>query len=138
MPGSHPNVSLSGITSLFSPVFQHSPRLPDSHRQHRRPGFRPAPPCLGTGCFLAVNGFNKSVPLQQFYTGTLAGAPADQLAGAAQQLSAQMPKNYSPTTFLVQSIVDEPLRSVDYVTTLVFVNAAGYQKARALSSNPVP
>jgi len=63
---------------------------------------------------------------------------ADQLAGAAEQLSSQMPNNYSPTTFLVQSIVDEPLRSVDYVTTLVFVNAAGYQKAKALSSNPVP
>ena len=35
-------------------------------------------------------------------------------------------------------MADESVRSVDYVTTLTFVNAAGYQKAQRLSSNPVP
>jgi len=77
-------------------------------------------------------------PLQQFYMGTLAGAPAEQLSEAAQQLSAQMPNNYSPTTFFVQAMADEPVRAVDYVSTLVFVNAAGYAKAKTLSVNPVP
>jgi hypothetical protein len=49
-----------------------------------------------------------------------------------------MPLNYSPTAFIVQSMVDEPVRTIDYVTTLTFVNATGYQKAQRLSSNPVP
>src|SRR5690606_5859743 len=78
-------------------------------------------------------------PLQQFYMGKLSGqATPEQLAGAAMQLSAQMPLNYSPTAFVVQAMGDDSVRSLDYVTTLTFVNAAGYQKAQRLSSNPVP
>jgi hypothetical protein len=77
-------------------------------------------------------------PLQDFYKARLSGATIEQTADVARQLSSQMPNNYSPTTFLVQSIVDEPLRAVDYVTTLVFVDSAGYQKAQRLSANPVP
>jgi hypothetical protein len=78
-------------------------------------------------------------PLEQFYLGTLGGAPAETLAGAAMQLSAQMPTNYSPTAFLVHSMTPEAgSRAVDYVTTLAFVDAAGYQKAQRLSANPVP
>lgn len=79
------------------------------------------------------------MPLQQFYMAKLSGmATAEQLAGAATMLSSQMPANYSPTAFIVQAIVDEPLRTFDYVTTLGFVNATAYQKAQSLSSNPVP
>ncbi len=78
------------------------------------------------------------MPLQQFYMGTLAGAPAEQLAGAAMQLSAQMPLNYSPTAFIVQAMADDSIRTVDYVTTLAFVGATAYQKAQRLASNPVP
>lgn len=77
-------------------------------------------------------------PLKQFYLAKLSGAPAETVAGAAMMLSSQMPLNYSPTAFLVQSIADEPVRSVDYVATLAFVSATGYQKAQRLSSNPVP
>lgn len=77
-------------------------------------------------------------PLQQFYMARVQGATVDMTAPVAMQLSAQMPLNYSPTAFLVQSMADEPVRAVDYVTTLTFVNAAGYQKAQRLSSNPVP
>ena len=77
-------------------------------------------------------------PLQQFYMATLSGAPADQLSAGAMQLSAQMPANYSPTAFLVQTMPAASVRAVDYVATLAFVNAAGYQKAQALSANPVP
>ncbi len=77
-------------------------------------------------------------PLKQFYLAKLSGAPAETVAGAAMMLSSQMPLNYSPTAFLVQAIADEPVRAVDYVTTIAFVNAAGYQKAQRLSSNPVP
>jgi hypothetical protein len=77
-------------------------------------------------------------PLEQFYMGTLAGAPAEQLAGAAMQLSAQMPLNYSPTAFIVHAMADDSVRKVDYVTTLTFVNSTAYQKAQRLSSNPVP
>jgi len=78
-------------------------------------------------------------PLKDFYLGTLSGmATAEQLAAGATMLSAQMPPNYSPTAFMVQSIVDEPLRSFDYVATLAFVGQTAYNKAKSLSSNPVP
>jgi hypothetical protein len=77
-------------------------------------------------------------PLSQFYGARAMGATVDQTAETAKALSAQMPLNYSPTAFLVQAMADEPVRAVDYVATLAFVNAAGYQKAQRLSSNPVP
>ena len=77
-------------------------------------------------------------PLQQFYGARVQGATPEMTAPAAQMLNAAMPANYSPTTFFIQSIVDEPIRSVDYVVTLAFVGSAGYQKAQRLSSNPVP
>lgn len=78
------------------------------------------------------------VPLQQFFTARAQGATVEMTASAAAQLNANMPANYSPTTFLVQSIADPSIRSVDYVVTLAFVGSAGYQKAQMLSSNPVP
>jgi hypothetical protein len=77
-------------------------------------------------------------PLSQFYGARAMGAPVEATAEAATMLSAQMPLNYSPTAFLVQSMAEEPARAVDYVATLAFVNATGYQKAQRLSSNPVP
>jgi hypothetical protein len=77
-------------------------------------------------------------PLQQFYGARVQGATPEMTAQAAQMLNAAMPANYSPTTFFIQSIVDEPVRSVDYVVTLAFVGSTGYQKAQRLSSNPVP
>jgi hypothetical protein len=77
-------------------------------------------------------------PLQQFFAARVAGATVEMTADAARMLSANMPNNYSPTTFLVQSIAEEPVRAADYVVTLTFVNSTGYQKAQRLSSNPVP
>jgi hypothetical protein len=77
-------------------------------------------------------------PLSQFYGARAMGAPVEATAEAATMLSAQMPLNYSPTAFLVQSMAEEPVRAVDYVATLAFVGATGYQKAQRLSSNPVP
>src|SRR5678809_1150598 len=72
-------------------------------------------------------------PLQELYKARVGGATIEQTAMAAKQLSANMPNNYSPTTFLIQAIAEGPLRSTDYVTTLSFVNAANYQKAQKLS-----
>ena len=77
-------------------------------------------------------------PLSQLYTARAQGASLEATASAAQQLSANMPNNYSPTAFLVQAIADPSIRSVDYVVTLSFVDAAGYQKAKRLAQNPVP
>jgi hypothetical protein len=77
-------------------------------------------------------------PLSQFYGARVMGAPVEATAPVAMQLSAQMPLNYSPTAFLVQAMAAEPVRSVDYIATLAFVSATGYQKAQRLSSNPVP
>ncbi|HEY5937039.1 MAG TPA: hypothetical protein VIU61_20455, partial [Kofleriaceae bacterium] len=77
-------------------------------------------------------------PLSQLYAARAQGAPVEATASAAQQLSANMPNNYSPTAFLVQAIADPAIRSVDYVVTLSFVDAAGYQKAKRLAQNPVP
>jgi hypothetical protein len=53
-------------------------------------------------------------------------------------LDAQVPNNYSPTSFLVQTMRDRTDRAVDYVATVLFVDAAGYAKAQTLSHNPVP
>lgn len=77
-------------------------------------------------------------PLSQFYGARAMGAPVEATADVAKQLSAQMPLNYSPTAFLVQAMAAETTRAADYVVTLAFVNATGYQKAQRLSSNPVP
>ena len=78
------------------------------------------------------------VPLQQFYTARAQGATPEMAASAGDMLNAAMPANYSPTTFFIQSIVDTPIRSVDYVVTVAFVGSEGYQKAQRLSANPVP
>lgn len=77
-------------------------------------------------------------PLSQFYTARAGGAPVSATASAADMLDANMPPNYSPTTFLIQAMGPEATRSMDYVVTVAFVNAAGYAKAKALSSRPVP
>jgi hypothetical protein len=78
-------------------------------------------------------------PLEQFYGARVMGAPVEATAEAARMLSANMPNNYSPTTFLVQALAEEPVRAADYVVTLTFVNSTAYQKAQRLSSsNPVP
>jgi len=78
-------------------------------------------------------------PLEQFYMGKLSGmATPEMLEAGATQLSAQMPANYSPTAFIVQAIAPESLRAVDYVSTLAFVGQTAYEKAKRLSSNPVP
>ena len=53
-------------------------------------------------------------------------------------LSANMPNNYSPTTFLVQAMGDTATRATDYVVTVAFVNGGGYAKAQRLAQNPVP
>jgi hypothetical protein len=77
-------------------------------------------------------------PLRQLYEARVAGATIEMTAEGATQLAAQVPNNYSPTAFLVQSLAAEPNRSVDYVVTLGFVNSTNYQKAQWLAQNPVP
>ncbi len=78
------------------------------------------------------------VPLQDFYKARAAGATVEQTAMAAEMLSANMPNNYSPTTFLVQAMSDSPMRALDYVVTLSFVTPTPYMKAQRLAQNPVP
>lgn len=77
-------------------------------------------------------------PLSQFYTARAGGAPVEATASAAEMLDAAMPLNYSPTTFLIQSMGPQASRTMDYVATVAFVNPAGYAKAQGLSHNPVP
>ncbi|MDQ3365215.1 MAG: hypothetical protein M3680_07290 [Myxococcota bacterium] len=77
-------------------------------------------------------------PLQELYQARAGGAPLEATADVAAALSANMPNNYSPTTFLVQAMSESPTRPMDYVATLAFVNAAGYQKAQRLAQQPVP
>ncbi len=79
-------------------------------------------------------------PLEQFYGARASGAPVEATAAAAEMLSASMPKNYSPTTFMIQSInaTGETGRKMDYVATITFVNAAGYAKAKQLAQRSVP
>lgn len=76
--------------------------------------------------------------LSQFYTARAGGAPVEATASAADMLDANMPLNYSPTTFLIQAMGPQATRAMDYVVTVAFVNAAGYAKAQMLSSQPVP
>jgi hypothetical protein len=77
-------------------------------------------------------------PLSQIYAARAAGASVDDTAPGAQQLNAAMPRNYSPTAFLVAAAGDDATRAVDYVITLAFVNGATYDKAKVLAGNPVP
>jgi hypothetical protein len=66
-----------------------------------------------------------------------AGAPPPVafLEGATQGL-----RNYSPTAYLVNAALPtaHPMRSIDYVATVVFTPAAGVEKARRLARNPQP
>ena len=78
------------------------------------------------------------VPLQQFFGARAQGATVEMTASAAEMLSANMPNNYSPTTFLVQAMSDSPARTMDYVVTLSFVTPTTYQKAQRLAQQPVP
>ena len=77
-------------------------------------------------------------PLQQIFTARASGAPLSATAEGAGMLNAQVPDNYSPTAFLVASLGERAARTMDYVATVAFVDAAGYQKAQTLSHNPVP
>ena len=74
----------------------------------------------------------------RFYGARAAGLSVEDTAPVAEMLSANMPNNYSPTTFLVQAMVDAPDRPLDYVVTVAFVNGAGYDKAKQLAQQPVP
>jgi len=77
-------------------------------------------------------------PLSQFYGARAQGLSVEDTAPVAEMLSANMPNNYSPTTFLVQAMGDTSKRATDYVVTVAFVNGAGYAKAQTLAQNPVP
>lgn len=77
-------------------------------------------------------------PLSQLFAARAAGATVEMTAAGAEMLSANMPNNYSPTTFLVQSMTDSSSRAMEYVVTLAFVTPTTYQKAQRLAQNPVP
>lgn len=79
--------------------------------------------------------------LQPFYaikitgerTATFAGQTmtAEQVAGAA---NAQAPTNYSPTAFLVNSMLEGPQRKFEYVTTLAYADTAGLARAKQVAA----
>lgn len=77
-------------------------------------------------------------PLADFFGARVSGLTVEETAPVAEMLNANMAPNYSPTTFLVAAMGDEATRPVDYVTTVMFVNGAGYDKAKVLSRQPVP
>ena len=77
-------------------------------------------------------------PLQQLYDARAAGAPIEATAPDATLLNTKVANNYSPTTFLVQSMAGAATRPFDYVVTIGFVNAAGFEKAKLLAQRPVP
>lgn len=77
-------------------------------------------------------------PLSQIFGARAAGAPIAAVAEGASALDAQVPPNYSPTAYLVQAMGPTETRTMDYVTTITFVNGAGYDKAKLLAQQPVP
>lgn len=77
--------------------------------------------------------------LNQYYSGVLAGAPADQLAADVAKMNAAVSPNYSPTAYFTQALQDDASRPVDYVATVVFTDsAADYAKAKTLAANGTP
>jgi hypothetical protein len=77
-------------------------------------------------------------PLQQLYAARAMGATVEMTSAGAEMLSANMPNNYSPTTFLVQAMGDTSKRAADYVATVAFVNGGGYEKAQRLAHVSLP
>lgn len=63
------------------------------------------------------------------------GAPLPYIEGATQGL-----RNYSPTAYLVNAALPaaHPLRSIDYVATVIITPEAGIEKAKRLARNPQP
>jgi hypothetical protein len=76
--------------------------------------------------------------LSQYYLARAGGVSIEDAAPAAAMMNQHFAKNYSPTAFLVQSMGPSASRTVDYVATIAFVDAAGYEKAKRLAQNPVP
>lgn len=70
----------------------------------------------------AVRGSNPNAPLPE----------------ATLPIVKGMPKNYSPTSFVIDALKPSGQRGVDYVATIVFVDAGDYAKAKTLSKNPIP
>ena len=77
-------------------------------------------------------------PLADYYQARAAGATVEDLAESAAAVNASFADNYSPTAYFIQAMGDEANRAVDYVATVVFVDAEGYAKARELARLPVP
>jgi hypothetical protein len=67
--------------------------------------------------------------------GRLPQSPADSAEDAARY-SAGMPANYSPASFLLNSLpaIGRPDRSFDYMFTLTFVSEEGYRKALKIAA----
>lgn len=76
--------------------------------------------------------------LSQYFTARASGVSAAQLSENASALNAQVPANYSPTAFLVNAMGPRETRAMDYVTTVTFVGAAGYARAKILARQPSP
>lgn len=60
------------------------------------------------------------------------------LPAQLEGLRKEIPANYSPTAFLIDTIKDERVRGFDYVATVVFVDGAQAAAVQALKSNPIP
>jgi hypothetical protein len=74
-------------------------------------------------------------PLMQLYEARASGFPIEVLAPSAQELNSHIVPNYSPTAFLIASMVeDDEGRAMDYVATIGFVNPATFAKAAALAA----
>jgi hypothetical protein len=80
-------------------------------------------------------------PLMKVYQTRASGATAEQTAAIAAAINgadldgpgpapAGVPENYSPTAFLIASMLADSVRTVDYIATIGFVDAAGFAKAR--------
>lgn len=112
---------------LLASVFPESPNA-----------VRLSPGHLAVSQLLDQNGMMKAT--KQYYGAKLAGQ--NDVAGQiAAGVNNGVPTNYSPTAFLVNTMLpkNDPNRKFDYVATIVFTNTrAAYDKAVKLSKNPVP
>jgi hypothetical protein len=85
------------------------------------------------------------VPMMKLYSLQAGGATAEQTAQLAVGINgadidgpgpmpAGVPRNYSPTAFLIAGLPGDDVRTMEYVVTIAFVDAAGFAKAKTLAA----
>ncbi len=84
-------------------------------------------------------------PVMKLYQARANGATAEQTAMLAAGINgadidgpgpapAGIPENYSPTAFLIATMPEDEVRSVDYIVTIGFVDKAGFAKAKQIAA----